>query len=336
MTAKIHYLKSLELLKHLDQHKESAFFAVIDNKVKNHLPQWIQFSPHVYWLSNPELQKNLESFQKIVDFFLDQGIERNSVIYAIGGGATSDLAGFVASTLLRGVRWKVIPTTLLAMVDASIGGKTAINLSLGKNLVGSFYHPEEILLCTDFLKTSSSQDLLSGEGEIIKYGFLSSEINDLIMTGKSLEEIAPACAHYKMDIVKKDFKEQGERLHLNLGHTLGHVFEHHWKIPHGQAILMGLKAVFTLFDLKNSNTELLALLKARKVDESFLDWSKFEQIKMDEFLKTIYADKKKQHSKLRFILVKRVGSCYTEELTSSELKKMLEANEDLQHIFGAN
>ena len=336
MTAKIHYLKSLELLKHLDQHKESSFFAVIDNKVKNHLPQWIQFSPHVYWLSNPELQKNIESFQKIVDFFLEQGIERNSVIYAIGGGATSDLAGFVASTLLRGVRWKVIPTTLLAMVDASIGGKTAINLSHGKNLVGSFYHPEEILLCTDFLKTSSANDMLSGEGEIIKYAFLSSEINDLIHSQKSLEEIVEACAHYKMDIVRKDFKEQGERLHLNLGHTIGHVFEHHWKIPHGQAILMGLKAVFTLFDLKASQEELLSLLKKRKVNESFLDWSKFNQIKMDDFLKTIYSDKKKQQSKLRFILVKRVGSCYTEELTQSELKKLLEANEDLQHIFGAN
>lgn len=336
MTAKIHYLKSLELLKHLDQHKESSFFAVIDNKVKNHLPQWIQFSPHIYWLSNPELQKNLDSYQKIVDFFLDQGIERNSVIYAIGGGATSDLAGYVASTLLRGIRWRVIPTTLLAMVDAAIGGKTAVNLPQGKNLVGTFYHPEEILLCTDFLKTCSSNDLLSGEGEIIKYGFLSPEVNELIHQKKPLEEIVESCAHYKTDVVKKDFREQGERLFLNLGHTFGHVFEHHWKIPHGQAILMGLKAVFMLFDLKSSLIELSELMKDRKVDESFVNWSKYPQIKMDDFLKTIYADKKKQQAKLRFVLVKRVGSCYTEELTASELKKMLEANEDLQHLFGAN
>ncbi|MFY7992572.1 MAG: 3-dehydroquinate synthase [Bacteriovoracaceae bacterium] len=336
MTPKIHYLKSLELLKHLDQHKETSFFAVIDNKVKNHLPQWIQFSPRIYWLSNPELQKNLETYQKIVDFFLEQGIERNSVIYAIGGGATSDLAGFVASTLLRGVKWRVIPTTLLAMVDAAIGGKVAVNLPQGKNLVGAFYHPEEILLCTDFLKTSSASDLMSGEGEIIKYGFLSAEVNDLIHGKKPLEEIVEACAHYKMDIVKKDFKEQGDRIFLNLGHTFGHAFELQWKIPHGQAILMGMKAVFMLFDLKASLTELSQLMKDRQVNESFVDWSKFGPIKMEDFLKTVYADKKKQQAKLRFILIKRVGSCYTEELTSSELKKMLEANEDLQHLFGNN
>ncbi len=336
MTPKIHYLKSLELLKHLDEHKESSFFAVIDNKVKNHLPQWIQFSPRIYWLSNPELQKNLETYQDIVDFFLDQGIERTSVIYAIGGGATSDLAGFVASTLLRGIKWRVIPTTLLSMVDAAIGGKVAVNLPKGKNLIGSFYHPEEILLCGDFLKTNSPADILSGEGEIIKYGFLSQEVNELIMAKKPLEEIIEACAHFKMEIVKKDFKETGERINLNLGHTFGHAFEHLWKIPHGQAVLLGLKSVFQLFDLKSSLSELAQLMKARGVDESFIELGKFTSIKMDDFLKTIYSDKKKQQAKLRFILVKRVGSCYVEELSSSELKKMLEANEDLHHLFGVN
>lgn len=333
MSAKIHYLKTHELIQQFDQHREISFFAVIDHKVKNHLPQWIQFSPGVYWLSNPELQKNLETYEKIAEFFVEQGIERKSVVYAIGGGATSDLAGFVAATLLRGVKWRVIPTTLLSMVDAAIGGKVAVNLPHGKNLLGSFYHPEDILLSVDFLKTCSESDRLSGEGEIIKYGFLSAQINDMILSQKPLEDLILACAQFKADVVNRDFKEEGERMHLNLGHTFGHAFEHLWKIPHGQAVLMGLKALFMVFNQPDSVKILGDFTRARGVDESYLDFAQYPQLSLDEFLKTLYADKKKQNSKLRFILAKRPGNCVIEDVTHSELRKLCDANEAFQNIF---
>jgi 3-dehydroquinate synthetase len=105
MNSNITYLKKLELFKVLDNYKDGQFFAIADSKIKNHLPQWIQFSPHVFWLRNPEEEKNLAGFGAATDFFLKNGIQRSSKIYAFGGGATTDLAGFVAATILRGIRW---------------------------------------------------------------------------------------------------------------------------------------------------------------------------------------------------------------------------------------
>jgi 3-dehydroquinate synthase len=115
MKSHLTYLKKLELFKELDNFKEGQFYAIADSKVKNHLPQWISFSPHIFWLKEPESEKNLEVYGQAIEFFLKQGISRNSVMYAIGGGATTDFAGFVASTILRGIKWNAIPTTLLGI-----------------------------------------------------------------------------------------------------------------------------------------------------------------------------------------------------------------------------
>src|SRR5690606_25799735 len=139
MKSNLIYLKKLELFKELDNFKEGQFFAVADQKIKNHLPQWIQFSPHVFWLKDPEGQKNLEVYGEALEFFLKQGISRTSALYAFGGGASTDFAGFVAATILRGINWVSIPTSLLAMIDGSIGGKVALNMPQGKNLVGAFH-----------------------------------------------------------------------------------------------------------------------------------------------------------------------------------------------------
>ena len=252
MKSNLIYLKKLELFKELDNFKDGQFFAIADQKIKNHLPQWVSFSPHIFWVKTPEEEKNLEMYGHALEFFLKQGISRNSTLYAFGGGATTDFAGFVASTILRGIKWVAVPTTLLAMVDGSIGGKVALNMPQGKNLVGAFHAPEKVLICGDFLTTLAEKEWMSGKGEVLKYGFLSAEINKMILDKVAIEEIAVACAKFKNEVVEKDFKEEGERIHLNLGHTLGHAFEFNLKIPHGQAVAMGLKYLFKVMKMDDA------------------------------------------------------------------------------------
>ena len=195
MNSKILSYKQLELANALERAREQRVYSVVDARVKNMLPQWLQFSPDVFWLQRPEDQKNLEVFSEAIDFFLKQGIQRGHRILGIGGGATTDFAGFMAATIHRGISWTALPTTLMGMVDAAIGGKTALNSKHAKNLIGAFHAPDEIWICSDFLKTLTSQDLASGKGEIVKYGLLDQGIHDAVMEMKVLtEDLILQCA----------------------------------------------------------------------------------------------------------------------------------------------
>lgn len=327
MKSNLTYLKNHELFKELDNFKDGQFFAIVDYKVRNHLPQFILFSPHVFWLHHPEEEKNLETYGRAIEFFLGQGLTRSSTIYAIGGGATTDFAGFVASSILRGVKWIAVPTTLLAMIDGSIGGKVAINMPQGKNLVGSFYLPKEVYISGDFLTSLPKIEEISGKGEILKYGFLSQEIHDLIMKKAALEEIAIACAKFKTEVVERDFYEQGERIHLNLGHTLGHAFEYMLKIPHGQAVAMGMKYLFKLLDFPGQLKIWEDLAHALDLPLEILDLKSFPRFNLEEFVKFLEQDKKKQDLNLRLVLVKKVGLCYVEEVLMKDFKLKILTNE---------
>lgn len=330
MKSNLIYLKKLELFKELDNFKDGQFFAIVDQKVKNHLPQWIQFSPHVFWLNNPEEQKNLDCFGQAVDFFLKQGISRSSTLYAFGGGATTDLAGFVAATILRGINWVAIPTTLLAMIDGSIGGKTAINMPHGKNLVGAFHLPERVFICGDFLTSLSEKEWMSGKGEVLKYGFLSQSIHDLIMKKAPIEDIAMACADYKNEIVEKDFQEKGERVLLNLGHTLGHAFEKTLNIPHGHAIIMGLKYIFKIMGQADAHAEWEKLVKGLMLPAEKFEIDHFRNFDLANFLNYLEQDKKKMDTKLRLVLVKGIGSCYVEEIAMKDFKTKIQSHVDFK------
>lgn len=323
MKSKLTYLKKLELFKALDNYKDGQFFAVADPKIKNHLPQWIQFSPHVYWLKEPELDKNLESYGAALEFFIKQGIQRTSHIYAFGGGATTDFAGFVAATILRGVPWTSIPTTLLAMVDGSIGGKVALNMPQGKNLVGAFHSPEEVMICSDFLTTLPDREIISGKGEILKYGFLSKDVNELILKKAPLEAIIVECARFKTRIVETDFHDQGERVFLNLGHTLGHAFESNLKIPHGQAVAMGLKYILKVMKLEEPLADWEKMAAALSYPIEKTEVSNYAHFDLKHFSDFLDVDKKMIESKIRLVLVKRVGSCYLEDVPMKEFKNKI-------------
>lgn len=320
MKSHLTYLKKLELFKELDNFKDGQFFAIADYKVKNHLPQWIAFSPHVFWLKDPEEEKTLETYERAVEFFLKQGISRNSTLYVFGGGATTDFGGFVASTILRGISWVAIPTTLLAMIDGSIGGKVALNMPQGKNLIGAFHNPDKIFICGDFLSSLSEKEWISGKGEVLKYGFLSKEISELILKKASIDEIAFACAKFKTEIVERDFYERGERLNLNLGHTLGHAFEKNLKIPHGHAVTMGLKYIFKLFGLQESLIAWEQMAKALAMPVEKFSIQYFDNFDVKEFMTFLEQDKKKQDANLRLVLVKHLGHCYVEEVQLKDFK----------------
>lgn len=238
----------------------NKIFIVIDEMVHEHHKFTIEsriagtFSKVAkYVVPSGERSKSIEQYNSIVDFLLEDGSERGTPLLAIGGGVVGDLAGFVAASTLRGLPLIHVPTTLLAMVDSSIGGKTGINHSTGKNLIGAFYQPKAVFSDVDFLKTLPRKEWVNGLSEIIKYGMIESK--DILDQLKKLTsekdfaepdawvDIITQSASIKADIVSRDVKESGVREFLNFGHTYAHVIErkgNYTQYSHGEAVFAGM------------------------------------------------------------------------------------------------
>ncbi|MBR6557042.1 MAG: 3-dehydroquinate synthase [Clostridia bacterium] len=195
-----------------------------------------------------EASKNTAEYVKMLEFLAENGVDRSSVIVALGGGVTGDLAGFAAATYLRGIAVVQIPTTVLACVDSSVGGKTAVDLAAGKNLVGAFCQPRAVICDPDLLDTLPDEIFLDGCAEIIKYGMICDRELLNLLNGPDFdrEEIIARCVAIKRDIVCRDEFDNGDRQLLNFGHTLGHAIEKlsDYKISHGRAVAIGM-AVMT-------------------------------------------------------------------------------------------
>ncbi|MCT4642199.1 MAG: 3-dehydroquinate synthase [Bacteriovoracaceae bacterium] len=291
-------------------------FIIVDRAVAHlHFLQEDFSDKRVYFVDRPEFSKNLENFEKICDFFLDHNISRFDTLLVIGGGATSDLAGFVASTILRGIKWKVVPTTLLSMVDAAIGGKVGVNSRLGKNLIGNFHLPQKVYIATEFLSTLDEYQIDSGKGEILKYAFLDEKIKALIYEKVSFEKLIKACADYKNKIVKDDFKEEGKRVILNFGHTFGHAIEKITSFSHGISVVMGIKLCLTLFTPSKLKMfdELTKLLEIKVPS--------YQNISLDEILSYMSKDKKNKNSKIAFIVNRKLVY-----YSLAEVKKLIREN----------
>ena len=262
-----------------------------------------------------EAQKDLLTVGALWDFLGEHGVGRKDAIVGIGGGATTDLAGFVAATWLRGVDWYAIPTTLAAMVDASVGGKTGINTAAGKNLVGSFNSPARVIIDLDFLRTLSDRDFAAGLAEVIKTGFISDEIIlDLIFGHSTIalartiqEELIARSVAVKAKVVSADFTEGKLREILNFGHTFGHAVEKSsaYSLRHGEAVAVGLHFALRLSELScGLDTEIteryLGLCHLLDLPTTFEgDWS--------TLLELMRSDKKARSSKIRFIGISSVG-----------------------------
>jgi 3-dehydroquinate synthetase len=268
-----------------------------------------------------EKNKSLETFELICEFFLEKNIHRDSHLVAIGGGALSDLAGFAASSLLRGISWSIIPTTLLSLVDASIGGKVGVNSNLGKNLIGAFHAPENIFQFFGFLESLPSKESHSGKGEILKYAFLSPEVFNLVEENRPLEEIISACALFKKEIVEEDQKECGKRRILNFGHTFGHAFERKYFLPHGIAVAMGIRET-----LKNFGASKELLRKFGQLSKMLeLELSEEMELSCTEIRKYVFKDKKRVDSKsLRLVICDDIGKTREVILLEKDLLDLYE------------
>lgn len=217
------------------------------DKVKKSLAEQ-GFSVEQYIFPHGEQSKTVATVSDLWQFMAEKQITRTDVIVALGGGVTGDLSGFAAATYLRGIRFVQIPTSLLAMVDASVGGKTAVDLPQGKNLVGAFWQPELVLCDYGVLESLPKEHFTDGMAEVIKYGFIGDqELLQLLREGiaDKLEEIIAQAIMDKKSLVEADERDKGTRQLLNLGHTLGHALEKcsNFSLTHGQAVAIGMVLV---------------------------------------------------------------------------------------------
>lgn len=273
-------------------------------------------------LPDGEEYKNFDSLKIIIDNALAIKLERKDAIVAFGGGVIGDMAGFAASIYLRGIDFIQIPTTLLAQVDSSVGGKVAINHELGKNLIGSFYQPKLVLIDTDFLNTINLKQFKTGLAEVVKYGFIEKTCNyeesydfiDFLTKNKQkifeldkdiLIQLISICCSLKNAVVTKDEKEQGLRAILNFGHTFAHAIEiatNYTEYTHGEAVAIGMKIAFALSHRMKliSNTYYESSLNLLK---SFgLEYRLNPQLSVDTIVEAMYLDKKVEDGGVRFIL----------------------------------
>lgn len=219
------------------------------------------FEVHSFVFPHGELSKCSDTLNKIYGFLALNHFTRTDCIAALGGGVTGDMAGYASATYLRGMDFVQLPTSLLAQVDSSVGGKTAIDISEGKNLVGAFKQPKLVLCDTDTLRTLPREFLIDGMGEVVKYAMIKSEdLFDILMDhdidsiGEVMEDIIFRCVSIKRDVVEADEFDKGERMLLNFGHTLGHSIEQYYNytgISHGMAVAKGMEMITSLAESKD-------------------------------------------------------------------------------------
>lgn len=267
-----------------------------------------------------ESLKDFHSILPLYGEFLKLGIDRSSTVFVLGGGTLGDAGGFLASTYLRGVSWVGIPTTLLAQVDSSIGGKTAVNHSLGKNLIGTFHQPALVICDTNFLKTLSLREIISGLGEVIKYALTyDKELFDYLnkhwraaldLDSKVLSKLVSESLFWKSKVVAADeWDLKGRREVLNFGHTFGHALEavtNYEVFQHGEAVIWGMRFAISLSEIRGH----LSLSQAKNIT-AFLNMIEVpalpKHIGFDELTQAMAKDKKKHEGRIRFVLLKRLG-----------------------------
>lgn len=220
---------------------DTNVFALYGNEVTGELKkQGINVCDFV--IAPGENSKSPEVLLTLWNYLAENGFGRNDTVIALGGGVVGDVSGFAAATYMRGMRFVQMPTSLLSMVDSSVGGKTAVNLDAGKNTVGSFYQPDFVIIDTDFLDTLSEKEYANGMAEAIKCGMIKKDIRKLIENGADISEIICECVALKAGIVEKDEHDTGIRHLLNFGHTVGHAIEKvsGFTVSHGEAVSIGM------------------------------------------------------------------------------------------------
>ncbi len=276
-----------------------------------------------------EASKNGQTYLSLLDFLAANHVTRTDLLIALGGGVVGDMTGFAAATFLRGISYIQIPTSLLAMVDSSVGGKTAIDLPSGKNLAGAFYQPLLVLCDIDVLKTLPGDVFRDGCAEVIKYGVLFEPelFSHLYETGLSFdaETVVARCVELKRDVVAEDEFDRGNRQKLNLGHTIGHAIEarSNFAVTHGQAVAMGMAIV----GKSASKLGICSQQTYRQILEILIKFGLPTQT--DATARELYtlalSDKKSSGSSINLIVPVRIGLCNIQNTKSEDLEAFIEA-----------
>lgn len=319
--------------------KANKFLIIISEKVNKLYGKDLNIKNAIkFILKDGEEQKNFKNYQKILNIALKNKLERKDAIIAIGGGVVGDIAGFVAATYLRGIDFIQIPTTLLACVDSSVGGKVAINTKFGKNLVGSFYQPKVVFCNLNFLKTLDERQFKTGLAEILKYAFIQKScpinieydlfdfLNEnadkiLLREPEILAKIVKTSLEIKASVVAADEKEQGLRKILNFGHTYGHAIEkitNYKKYTHGEAVAIGMDFAINLAykkgliseDYKKQSLEFITKYSLVK---------NMPQLCKQKLICAMQSDKKVENGKIKFILPTQKSAVESIEVKFEEI-----------------
>ncbi len=299
----------------VDSNVPGKFISAIKKSLKNK-------TSYVHYFKPNELNKNMNSVNKIMEILLNKNFTRDDCLISVGGGITGDISGFAASLFKRGLKFINLPTTLLSQVDSSIGGKTGINTKYGKNLIGSFYQPNLVISDTQFLKTLPKREIICGYGEILKhsiignkkfYNFLNNHKTKILnLTSPFLEKAIYESCKIKKAVVEKDENEKGLRKILNFGHSFAHAYEatlgFSRELNHGEAVILGMKTALN-FSLKTklmNKREYISIIN--HIDNSDLPSAinKFFSIKdINKILNFMTKDKKNKSKKINLVLLKK-------------------------------
>lgn len=272
-----------------------------------------------------EEAKSFENLEYLCREIIKRDFTRSDVIIALGGGVVGDLTAFCASVVLRGVKLLQMPTTLLSQVDSSVGGKTAVNIPEGKNLVGTFYQPSAVFIDTNTLSTLPPREVACGMAEIIKYGAIrDSALSEKLMSGEfSIEDVIYRCCEIKARIVENDELDRGERMLLNFGHTLGHAVENYTgygTYSHGAAVAIGM-CVITAWSEKEGITEKGTYEKVKALCEKYDLPTYIDDI--DKMTGAAAHDKKRSGNKINVVLLKAMGDSYYEKIDVDKLSEIV-------------
>ena len=303
---------------------DDKVFSLYGEKVINSLKHKGVFC-QVFVFENGEKSKNSDTYIRILNFMAEKKICRNDLIIALGGGVVGDMAGFVAATYLRGISFVQIPTTLLAAVDSSVGGKTGIDLDLGKNLVGAFYQPSLVLCDCDTLKTLDEKNFKSGMAEVIKYAFIKDkELYDYLCSEKlDLEHIIKVCTTIKSEIVNADEFDTGIRQILNFGHTFGHAIEidSNFTITHGYAVAVGMCFMTECAKKQGFISDIEADKMINLVKKTGLPV--FYDISAKRLEELILSDKKVMGKTINMIVPEQIGKCKIYPVLVEDIHKFI-------------
>jgi 3-dehydroquinate synthase len=312
---------------------------VIDKKIRSLAP--FQELDLVLEIEGGETIKTLENWTWLVDKFAEFQLDRHSQVIAIGGGSISDLVGYAASVYLRGISFSIVPSTLLSLIDAGIGGKNGINFLTQKNQVGTIYQPKHIYIFPEIIRHLPREEMSDGFAEIIKYGLIMDEalfhklaeldLDKILANSAIYEEIIHSCIIHKSRIVEEDPFEGDKRRILNFGHTIGHGIEACYGLSHGKSVALGICLAAKMSDLRNENTTTIF----EKLPTIFTKYDlpvKLENFSADPVFEKIKADKKRIDNQIHFIFLNRIGEAIVEKITLEDLNIILKKAEAEQWI----